>query len=426
MNKTFLIVLTALLPLTFANAGEWARFRGPNGTGVGSGDIPVEFSEADFDFNVKLPGGTGCSSPVVWGDKVFVLSANADDATRYVCCFHALTGEKQWQKEYESKPHHLHTRSSYASSTPAVDEERVYVAWSTPEAVTFKAFTHDGEEAWSLDLGTWQSQHGFGASPIIYKDMVILHNSQQANQLDAGEKPGESFMMAFDRKTGDEQWRTELVSKNVCYSAPFIRQSADGKDELICCSTGNGIFSLDPMTGQKNWEVNDKLFKMRTVASPIEVGGLIFGSNGSGGYSSNYVVAVQPGSNGNVVHKIANSGKFKAPYVPGLIADGDMVYCLYDRGYASCLNAKTGEILWIERTGAAFSGSPVRVDDRIYCVDEVGMVWVIAATPEKYTLLAKNALGEESKATPAIANDRLYLRTDSRLISVGGKKAAGS
>ena len=423
MNKTLLTAtfLTLLFSLNSINADEWTRFRGPNGTGAGSGDIPAKFTEADFDFKVKLPGGSGCSSPVVWGDKVFVLSANADDATRYVCCFNAMTGKSLWQKEFKSEPHHLHTRSSYASCTPAVDEERVYVAWSTPQEVSFKAFTHDGVEAWSLDLGAWQSQHGFGASPIVYKDMVILHNSQQADKLDAGQKPGESYMMAFDRRTGSEKWRTKLVSKNVCYSVPFIRQSADGQDELICSSTGNGIFSVDPMTGKQNWEVNDGLFKMRTVASPIEAGGLVFGSNGSGGYSSNYVVAVQPSKDGKLVHRIANRGKFKAAYVPCLIADGNMVFCLYDRGYASCLNSKTGEVKWIERTGAAFSGSPVRIDDRIYCIDEEGVVWVIAASPDEYKLLAKNPLGEESRATPAIANDRMYLRTNSHLISVGGK-----
>jgi outer membrane protein assembly factor BamB len=418
-----LVCLSLCLPLlNSASAADWTRFRGPNGTGIGVGDsIPVEFTAADYNFNVELPGGTGCSSPVVWGKKLFVLSANADDATRYVLCFDAITGEKLWQKDFSSEPHKLHTRSSYASCTPTVDEERVYVAWSTPKQTTFKAFTHEGEEAWSVDLGTWQSQHGFGASPIIYRDLVILHNSQQANQLKEGELPGESFMMAFDRKTGEEKWRTPLVSTNVCYSVPFIYQPQDGgADQLICTSTGNGLFSLDPLTGKENWAVNDGLFKMRTVASPIEVGGLIFGSNGSGGYSSNYIVAVKPGPDAAVAYKLANSSSFKAPYVPGLIASGDLVFCLYDRGFASSINAKTGEVLWVERTGGEFSGSPVMVDDRIYAVDEKGIVWVFAAGGE-YKVLGKSDLGEESRATPAVANGRLYVRTNSRLISVGGK-----
>ena len=423
MNKAFLaaILLTAIVSSMTANGSEWSRFRGPNGTGIGDGNsIPVEFTEDDYNFKTKLPGGSGCGSPVVWGDKVFVLSANPEDATRYMVCIHATSGDILWQKEFKSEVHHLHDRSSFASCTPAADEEHVYVAWSTPKETLFKAFKHDGTEAWSNDLGTWQSQHGFGTSPIIYKDLVILHNSQQANQLDEGEKPGESRMMAFDRRTGKEKWRKELVSVNVCYSVPFIHQAADGTDELVCSCTGNGIFSLDPMTGEQKWAVNDGLFSMRTVGSPVEAGGLIFGSTGSGRYSSNYIVAVKPGPDAELAYKIENGNNFKAPYVPCLIADGDLLFCLYDRGFASCVDAKTGEIYWTERTNAAFSGSPVRIGDRIYCVDEVGVVWVFAASPQ-YKLLAKSDLGEESRSTPAVANGQLYLRTYSHLISVGGK-----
>ncbi|HIE97109.1 MAG TPA: serine/threonine protein kinase, partial [Fuerstia sp.] len=329
MHKAFLSVMlfTVIAPLTTASASEWSRFRGPNGTGIGSGDsIPVEFTEKDFNFKTKLPGGSGCGSPVVWGDRVFLLSANPEDATRYMVCIHATSGDILWQKEFKSEAHHLHTRSSFASCTPAADEERVYVAWSTPTETLFKAFNHDGTEAWSIDLGTWQSQHGFGTSPMIYKDLVILHNSQQANQLDEGETPGKSRMMAFDRRTGKEKWTTELVSINVCYSVPFIHQSADGTDELVCSSTGNGIFSLDPMTGKQNWAVNDGLFSMRTVGSPVEAGGLIFGSTGSGRYSSNYIVAVKPGKDAELAYKIENGNNFKAPYVPCLIAAGDLLF----------------------------------------------------------------------------------------------------
>jgi len=254
---------------------------------------------------------------------------------------------------------------------------------------------------------------------VIYKDLVILHNSQQADKLKDGETPGESFMLAFDRQTGAEQWRTPLVSTNVCYSVPFIYEGSDG-DELVCSSTGNGIFSLNPITGKENWSVNDGLFSMRVVASPVVAGGLIFGSTGSGGYSSNYVVAVQPGKDAKLAYKVTNSSKFKAPYVPCLIAKDDRVFCMYDRGFATCINATTGDVIWIERTGAALSGSPVLVGDRIYCVAEDGMVWVFAAADE-YKLLAKNDLGEDSWATPAIANNRMYFRTNSHLISVGGK-----
>lgn len=402
-------------------ASEWTRFRGPNGTGVASGDdIPSEFTEADFSFKTKLPGNSGCSSPVIWGDRLFVMSADSSDASRHVVCLNAVTGKQLWTKSFESTPHHQHTRSTYASCTPTVDQQHVYVAWATPEQTVLKAFDHDGNEAWTRDLGTWQSQHGFGTSPIVYKGMVILHNSQQADKLDPGQTPGLSRMTAFNGKTGDTKWSTELTSRNVCYSIPMIRQGDDGRDEVVCSSTGNGIFALDAMTGEKRWEHNDGLFRMRTVASPIEAGGLIFGSNGSGGYSSNYIVAVKPGEDASLAYSLKNSSKLKAPYVPCLINDGDLVFALYDKGFATCFDAKSGDIFWTVRTGAAFSGSPIRIGDRLFAISEDGTVWVIAAADE-YKLIAKNSLGEDSKATPAVANGRLYLRTDSHVICVGGK-----
>ncbi len=419
-----IVCLVGVLQLTIGivEAQEWARFRGPNGTGVSeAATIPVKWTEADYNWKAEIPG-LGHSSPAIWGDKVFLLSADPDSATRYMLCYSTIDGSQVWKKDYKSEQHHLHTRSSYASSSPAVDAKHVYVGWSTPSETTFKAFNHDGTEAWSLNLGRWVSQHGFGASPILYKDLVILHNSQQANQLKEGEKPGDSFMMAFKRATGEEAWRTPLVSMNVCYSVPFIYTSEDGSDELVCISTGNGVFSLDPKTGKKNWAV-DGVFRMRTVGSPITAGGLIFGSTGSGGYSGNYVAAIKPGKRPEIAYELKNSGTFKAPYVPSLIAKGDAVFCLYDRGFAACFDAPTGKVHWLKRTEAAFSGSPIRIRDRIYCLDEDGVVWVIAANENKYELLAKNDLGEPTRSTPAVSGGKLFLRTYSHLICVGGNDA---
>jgi outer membrane protein assembly factor BamB len=414
-----------LLTSATADAQEWTRFRGPNGTGASEAStIPVKWTEADYNWKVKLPG-LGHSSPAIWGDKVFVLSADPDSATRYMLCYNVADGSQAWSREFKSEPHHLHTRSSYASSSPAVDADHVYVGWSTPAETTFKAFNHDGSEAWSLNLGRWVSQHGFGASPILYEDLVILHNSQQANELKEGVKPGESFMMAFKRDTGKEVWRTPLVSINVCYSVPFIYSPEGGADELVCISTGNGVFSLDPKTGEKNWAV-EGVFKMRTVSSPITAGGHIFGTTGSGAYSGNYVAAIKPGKPAEIAYELKNSGTFKAPYVPSLIAQGDAVFCLYDKGFAACFDAPTGKIHWLARTEAAFSGSPIRVRDRIYCMDEDGVCWVIAADDKEYKLLAKNDLGEPSRSTPAVSGGKLFLRTFSHLICVGGKEAVAS
>jgi outer membrane protein assembly factor BamB len=226
-------------------------------------------------------------------------------------------------------------------------------------------------------------------------------------------------MMAFDRKTGEELWRTPLISKTVSYSVPFIRDLPDGTSEAVCTNTGNGIFALDVETGKFNWSIANSL-PLRPVSSPVAAGGLIFGSCGSGAFSDNVVAAVRPGKDGSLAYQLKNSGKIKAPYVPCLVKRDDLLFLLYDRGFAACIDAPSGQIHWSVRTDASFFGSPVRVDDRIYCVDEEGVVWVIAAEKE-YKVLAQNPLGEPSRATPAVANGRMYLRTFSHLYCVGGK-----
>lgn len=415
-----LVIGGSLTPEVYSQ--EWTRFRGPNGTGVSHAEtIPTSWAAEDYNWQIELPG-EGHASPVLWGDRLFILSADPETATRYALCYDANDGSQVWQQDFESAAHSIHDRSSFASSTPAVDEERVYFGWSTPDETTLIALDHDGKQVWRKNLGRWVSQHGFGTSPIVYNDMLILHNSQQASQLPADAKPGESRMLAFNRRTGDLIWQTPLISRNVCYSVPFIYQP-DGKPaELVCTSTGNGVFSLNPYDGKENWSID--VFEMRTVGSPIHAGGHIFGSNGSGQYSGNFVVAVKPGTeeaDPELAYKLENSSRMKAPYVPGLIAKGDYVFLLYDRGFAACVDARSGEVQWTEpRTGANYSSSPIRVQDRIYCIDEEGVVNVIAADETEYRLLAKNPLGEPSRATPAVSGGKMYLRTYSHLFCVGG------
>ena len=406
-------------------AQEWSRFRGPNGTGESEcKTIPAKWTDENILWKASIPG-IGHSSPVIWGDKVFVLSAHPDDATRYCLCYRVSDGKQLWKVEYKSNTHLLHPRSSYASSTPTVDDERVYFAWSMPEETTLLALDHNGSEVWRRNLGRWVSQHGYGTSPILYKDLVIVNNAQddEASQVKTNEPPGESFMLAFNRKTGKEVWRTPIKSDTVSYSVPFIRDLPNGKAEVICTNTGNGVYGVDADTGKLNWSLPGAL-KMRTVSSPILANGLIFGSCGSGAYSDNTVVAVRPGSeNGsapNVAYELKNGSKIKAPYVPSLAKRGDLLFLLYDKGYAACIDASTGNIHWFERTNTQLSGSPIRVDDKVFCIDEDGVVWVFAAE-KSYKLLAQNPLGEPSRSTPAVADGKMFLRTYSQLICVGKK-----
>ena len=399
---------------TTVGAQQWTRFRGPNGTGLGQAKgLPAQWSESDYNWRVQLPG-IGHGSPVLWGDKIFLLSADSETATRYVLCYSAIDGKQLWQREFPSQTHHLHDRNTYASSTPVVDDQRVYVAWSDPERVTLMALDNDGNDVWDLDLGTWTSQHGFGSSPIRFEDMVILSNSQQGEQLEPGQTPGQTCIMAFDAQTGQMRWRTPRKTVRVCYFTPCIGQRPDGSPELICTSSADGVFSLDPRTGKENWKVPG-VFRMRVVSSPLLADGIAFGSTGSGG-GGNYVSAVQTGENPRLLYKIDRS----APYVPTVVAKDGLAYLLSDKGTASCIDVKTGTVHWRERVTNGFSGSPVITDGKLYVIDDDGKVFVLA-TSKEFRILGNNPLGERTRSTPAVAEGRIYFRTLSHLISLGGR-----
>jgi outer membrane protein assembly factor BamB len=417
------LVVTSLV-VSAAPAQEWTRFRGPNGTGVSeTRTIPAKWTDKDYDWVAKLPG-IGHSSPVIWKDKIFLLSATGGkplgtDLMRHVLCISAKDGSILWQRDYPGVPHRLHDRSSFASCTPCVDETQVYFAWSDPESTWFKAFDHDGNEKWSKDLGHWVSQHGFGQSPMIYNDLVIITCSQENTKKAGDPLPKESFVVAFDKATGKQRWRKDCVIDTASYSVPTIRKNESGADELVMASTGEGLFAVDPATGKTNW--SQKVFTMRTISCPQVVSGLVFGTTGSGG-GGNYVVAVRPGNSPEIAYEI----KKEAPYVPTPVALGNLLFLWSDKGIVNCVNADDGSVVWTQRVGGVgYSGSPIRVADKIVCVDEAGVVVVIAAAAE-FKELGKMDLKEECRSTPAVSDGRMYIRTLSKLYSIGGKDTAKS
>jgi len=413
-SSAWLLCAITLLSSTWtASAQEWTRFRGPNGSGESEArSVPAKWTDKQVNFNVEVPG-IGHSSPVLWGDKLFILSANPDDATRHTLCFDAKTGKKLWQKSFPSQKHQLHKQSSYASSSAAVDDKHVYFAWAAPKSITLTAMTHAGDTVWTRDLGTWSSQHGFGTSPILYKDLVILSNSQESKE----GPPPPSFMMAFDRATGANRWKTPRNAVNTSYSVPVIFAPASGAEQLVCTNTGDGMFALDPMSGSPLW--SEAFFDKRTVSSPMVKGDLIFGSNGSGG-GGNYLVAAQcDGKQPKLAYKIEG----QAPYVPTSVVRGDLVFMVSDGGIATCVDLQSGKIHWRERLGGNYSSSLVRAFDKVFCTNADGEVIVLAAEKE-FKELGRSTLGDGIRSTPAIANGRIYFRTFSHLISIGGTETA--
>jgi len=406
------LVVRCTLLLLFARplAGqEWSRFRGPNGAGQSDATtIPTTWASDDYNWRVTLPG-IGHSSPVIWGHRVFVTSAIEEDATRIIRCLDTSDGRLIWERKFESTTYEKNSLNSYAAATPAVDKDHVYLCWTTPQEYTLLALDQEkGGPVWRRDLGPYVAQHGSGASPILFDDLVIVPNEQE-----------NSSAVAVDRLTGQPRWKTDLPVKTGGYATPCVYQGDDGRPQLILAGSEYGLISLDPRTGKKNWEI--ELFPARVVGSPVIAAGLIFGNCGQGG-GGKRLVAVRPGTraNGQRPELVYDNKKFM-PYVPTPVAYGNLLFLLVDSGMAACLDAPTGKIHWQQRIGGSYFSSPVRVGDRIYCVSREGEVVVLAAA-DKYKLLGRINLEERSQSTPAVAGGVMYLRTASHLMALGGKK----
>jgi outer membrane protein assembly factor BamB len=238
------------------------------------------------------------------------------------------------------------------------------------------------------------------------------------------ETPGKSFLIAVDRKTGQTRWQTERRTTYAGYSTPCVYEGHGEGPQLIFTSTAHGIMSVDPGTGKVNWEYGQP-FMDRTIGSPVLAPGLIFAGHGAGIRASR-CLAVRPGSPGQGrAPTLAYEVTKAIPLVPTpLVKDGRLFFWT-DDGVVTCLKVASGEVVWRERVGGAYYGSPVYVDGRLYCASKTGEVVVLAAG-DKFEVLARVALGEPSFATPAVADGVMYLRTRSQLFSLGGKTAIAS
>lgn len=411
--------LCACAVLPHASANEWTRFRGPNGTGISKAKgIPTRFTRDDYNWKVELPG-VGHAQPVIWESKIFVTAAPRDGTARHLLCLNTEDGSLLWEQKYPTKWYNTHKRTNHAASTPTVDGDRVYFALVDGAEAFVIALDHGGDEKWRRSLGEFRSKHGIGASLMLFEDLVIVPKEHLRRESDP-EMTGAIY--ALERATGEIRWQTPRKGDVVAYSTPRVYEGEKGRPELLFTSSATGIYSMEARTGKPLWQAD--VFTMRTVSSPIVAGGLVFGTCGSGG-GGNYVVAVRPGGRGDVgeTHELYRIKRDAIPYVPCPVGLGNRLYLWGDSGIGTCLKASTGEIIWHERIGGNYSGSPVWIDGRLFSISDRGDVVVIAAT-DKLEVLARNPLGEPSRSTPAVAGGRLYLRTYSHLISVGGKKAA--
>jgi outer membrane protein assembly factor BamB len=387
--------------------------------------VPAQWTDSDYNWRVDLPG-RGHSSPAVWDKHIYLTSGDRATAARSVLCLDTATGRTVWHRDYPSKTFRQHRDNSYASASPATDAHGVVVTWSTPEQVVLLALKTDGNKMWLRELGPYVGNHGTGSSPVIVGDLVVLANDQEdpkAIPSMYGRNPeraaGKSFLLAVDRRTGETRWQVDRPTRMSPYSTPCVSPALDGRPELIFTSTLHGITAVDAAAGTVNWQM-DGIFKDRCVGSPVVAPGLVFGGFGYGAQGAR-IVAVRPGSRAKGVEPtIAYDLKRPVPLVPTPLVKDGRLYLWNDNGSIACHDVATGRQIWRERVQGSFYGSPVWVAGRLYCISKKGEVFVVAAS-DTFKELARVPLGEPSFATPAVANGIMYLRTRSRLYSLGGK-----
>ncbi len=391
---------------------EWTRFRGPNGGGVSEATtVPAKFTEADFNWKVAI-AGEGHSSPVVWGERIF-LTANDPGragAKRQVICLSAKDGEQLWAWDEEYKPHANNDQfNNFASATPAVDGERVYVSWTTGDTREVVALTHEGVEAWRVSrAGFDKTDHGSAASPIIAEGLLVVSNESSGS---------DSSVFALDPATGDLVWELKRENEKDVYSTPILVELG-GVKALVLVGTSHGFTGVDPKTGKVVWQYDPK-FKMRSVGSPVVVGESVFAILGQGGGGQEAAaVHVKDGK-----AELTYETKVGLPYVPTPLVRGDLMYFLNDAGLLSCVRGSDGTKVYdrerlVTGKSAKWFSSPICVGGNIYCASTDGLMVVVAAGPE-FQEVGRFQFDEGINATPAVSGGKMYVRTAGHLISIG-------
>ncbi len=411
------LLLCACVPQPPAVADDWARFRGPNGTGVADPATPTRFAlTTDLAWMTKLPG-VGHGSPIVVGDKVFLQAASEDGATRSLLCLSTADGKLLWEKKViEGKAGKIHKKSSNASGTSCSDGERVFnVVWDGT-GLTMTAHDLKGNELWKKGLGSFASQHGFGHSPITVGGVVIFSYDQD----------GAAELVAHDAKTGEQKWRVERKPHRASYSTPFLIEK-DGKPAELVVATTTTIDSYDPATGKVNWTFTvpwaDPNKKLRAIGQPVLAGGnvVMFTGDGDG---SRAMVAVKADGKGELGKDgLAWELKKGTPYVPGGLVYEDHLYWVTDDGQAACADPKTGKVKWTDRVPGlkGVSASPILVGDTVFVVGEDGKAAAFKANPKELGEVTNSTVGEPVFASPAAAGGKLFIRGGTHLFCIGKK-----
>lgn len=411
------IVLAGLLggALVQARAGDWPRFRGPNGTGISNAaGVPVEIGEStNLSWKVEIPG-LGNSSPIVVKQRIFLQTASDDGKERLLLCLDLADGKKLWSRPAPGATAHTHKKNTLASGSGAADATRVYMPFWDGHRLSISAFSFDGEHAWTCELGPFPGgQHGAGHSPIVVNGKVILANDQD----------GMAEVVAIEADSGKIAWRLPRQPYMSSFSTPILLDQPGAAPDVLVTSA-DGISGYDVANGIEKWKWvwESNTVHLRTVGSPILSQGMVFFSGGNGPGARHAVAVDLHQSGAGSAPKLAWESRKDFPYVPCMLSRGEHLYFINDDGIAGCYVAKTGEKVWSNRVPAGkVTSSPVMIEDRIYAFGEEGDAVVFAADPT-FAVLASSKLNEGVMASPAVVDGRLLVRGNHHLYCFGNKE----
>jgi len=394
-----------IAPVSGAALGEnWPAWRGPCGDGTSlEKNVPVKWSATEnVVWKVSIPG-KGHASPIVWGDRIFVVTAAEEQQQRVLLCLDRTKGRLLWQRIVLEAPFEkLHRLNSRASSTPATDGEKVYVSFLDRDKMFVAAYDFDGNEVWSVRPGVFSSVHGYCSSPVLWKDKVIVN----------GDHDGPAYLTALKRTTGETIWKTPRPNKTRSYCPPIVRH-IDGRNQMIL-SGSLCVASYDPDTGKQHWIIDGPTEQY--VASLVYNGELLFMTCG---FPDRFVQAIRPDGRGNVTKThVAWQKEKDCAYVPSPIAIGPYFLGVSDSGAATCYEATSGKILWRERLGPHFSASLVTANGLAYFLSDKGIMTIVKAGP-KFEVVTRNDIGEDMRASPAISDGQMFLRGVKNLYCIG-------
>ena len=378
---------------------DWPWWRGPNrdGSQMDGKEVPLEWSETK---NVAWRApvlGRGHGSPTVLGDRVFLASADEVRQVQVVLCWKRSTGERLWESiVHEGGLHQegeraANKKASLASSTVATDGQLLYINFMNQGAVFCTALSLEGDKVWQRRICDYIVHQGYGSSPTLYQNLVIV----------SADNKGGGAIAGLDRKTGEVVWlRKRPATPN--YASPSILH-IDGKDQLIF-SGCDLVTSLNPMTGEEYWEIEGATTEC--VTTSVTDGVHIFTS---GGYPKNHVSAVRADGTGRVDWELNTR-----VYVPSMLQHRGYLYATLDAGVASCFRCEDGAEVWKARLGGTFSSSPVLHGDTIYATNEGGQTFIFRASPDGFEKIAENQLGDSVFATPTLCGGQIFMRVAMR------------